>query len=147
MDILIASVNIQRQLVDNRKEIRQRAADEISSATNKMFQKEDLPDAFKVCENAASWTHSTMLTSTQTAYRRGGLVVLKAVTQGVPFPSQTQLLSDINESKAGKGIRALNSSKGFLCSIVDSTLAMYNDNDDIVRYSAGETLHEIIRKF
>lgn len=136
------SAQFQRLLVDAKAEARAKACSEITSRTAKTFTDVPPEEAYRSTIAALQSYESQFIRNTNPAFRRGGMASVKATIAGVPNTSS---------SSHGEKNRGTNASKRhnpeFVKLAADLVLPLFADVDPVVRISALETAHELVRKF
>jgi vacuole morphology and inheritance protein 14 len=130
------SAQFQRLLVDAKAEARAKACSEITSRTAKSFTDVPPEEAYRSAIASLQSFETQFIRNANPAFRRGGMASVKATIAGVPNTTTTSL------EKGGK-----RHNPEFVKMTADLVLPLLADVDPVVRISALETAHELVRKF
>ncbi|CUF45104.1 Hypothetical protein, putative [Bodo saltans] len=129
------SAQLQRLLVDAKAEARAKACSEITSRTAKAFTDVPPEEAYRAAIASLQSFETQYIRNTNPAFRRGGMASVKATIAGVPNTTTSV-------TKGGK-----RHNPEFVKLTADLVLPYLADVDPVVRISALETAHELVRKF
>lgn len=130
------SAQFQRLLVDAKVEARAKACSEITSRTAKSFTDVPPEEAYRAAIASLQSFESQFIRNANPAYRRGGMASVKATIAGVP-----------NTTSGGARGGGKRHNPEFVKLSADLVLPLLADVDPVVRISALETAHELVRKF
>jgi vacuole morphology and inheritance protein 14 len=125
------SAQFQRLLVDAKAEARAKACSEITSRTAKTFTDVPPEEAYRSTIASLHTYETQFIRNANPAFRRGGMASVKATIAGVPNMSDKQKRHNPEFVKLS----------------ADLVLPLFADVDPVVRISALETAHELVRKF